>query len=302
MKPREPGVSNDATERKAMMRLFNRPRIRTSELPGVRDLFREAAATCSEAVRQGVALDITVELEAIEQETTGKLSERQHGVINVSNFFREFPMLALVRLDSVLLYRALDAMYGGDPSARREAPSRPLSPLENTLAISLARAFFAGVLPALGVSSEGTSRVIDEINPQLMGGSRAEYVVVTLRIVEFGDSVVLALPETAFDRLRDQLATQDTQETLVFDPVWTQDLKRNVSSTNITLRAAIEGPRLPLSAIAQLRPGSLIELDLEAMKHVVLTSQDQPVFAGRLGQSRGMFTVFLERPAKTTEE
>lgn len=91
-------------------------------------------------------------------------------------------------------------------------------------------------------------------------------------------------------------------EAPVFDADWTKMLKRNVGTASVLLQAKMDGLCLPLHIIRGLQPGSMIEFSGEVMKSVRLTCGDEPTFVGRLGQSRGLFTVLLERPVTSPIE
>lgn len=283
-------------------RLFARSRPRISDLPAVNQMFRDCGGHCETAIRQTATLDVKVELYAIEQEAAECLSARRDDVVTLVIFVPEWGAHTVVQLDVAMIFNALVTMYGGDPGERSIIPIRALTPLEQALAVSLARALTVQLLRLLAVPGEAQPRIIEEVDPQILGGAKLEYIKAEFRIAETGDRIVLAVPASAFDRLGAQILANDTPEAPVIDPSWAMEFQSNVNATSITLLAKLACQCLPLSAIAQLQPGTLLEFSGEAIKTIYLTSCNQRVFVGRLGQSRGMFTVLIERPAKASGE
>lgn len=301
-KPRAAGrqdSSSDPTPSRPppVLRLFERSRPRTIDLPGMRDLFADFARACAGIIRQVGELDVNAELEVLEQ-TAGPQLPQGPATLDVASFMPECNAFAIVRFDSILLFRALDAMYGGDPRSRSMAPERPLTPLERAVLLTLTRDLLARLMPDLGLLHAGAAQMAQDIDPQRLKGAEAETVLARLRLVEFGDRITVALPASALDRLGQRLMHEQTADARVVDPGWAQDVARAVGSIKLPVVATIECPMMPLGAIAELRPGGLIEFSGETMRSITLTSGDSPVFTGRLGQSRGMFTILLERPAR----
>lgn len=247
-------------------------------------------------------MNVRMELEAIEQVAAESLVVRGVNVVTLAIFVPEWGSHAVVQLDVKLVFNALVTMYGGDPGERNLVPDRTLTPLEQALAVSLARALMAQVLTLLAVSGEAQPRIVEAVDPQILGGVKAEYIGAKFQVAETGDRMALAVPASAFDRLGAQISANNKMGTPVVDPSWAREFRRNVNATSIALVAKMSCQSLPLSAIARLQPGALLEFSGEAIKNILLTSSDQLVFVGRLGQSRGMFTVLLERPARATGE
>lgn len=280
--------------------IFGRGRSDTCELPAVKQLFRDCEGRCATALHQTATLNVGVKLEAIEPKAVERLLVRRPDVATLAVFVPEWGAHAFIRLDVALVFSALVTMYGGDPGERSVIADRALTPLEQALAVSLARALAGEMLMLLAATSKPQPRLVEEIDPQMLGGEKAEYIDAKFRIAETGHCIIMAVPESAFDRLGSQIETNVKTEAAIVDPDWDRELRRNVNSTSIALVAKMSCPSLPLSAVARLQPGALLEFSGDAMKSILLTGSDQLVFVGRLGQSHGMFTVMLERPAIAT--
>jgi flagellar motor switch protein FliM len=262
----------------------------------------EFAEGSADVLYTTAALESRVELENLSQTPPEALAVAE-GVVGVLIGGTRWSAQVAVVVDRSLLLMGLDAMYGGDTSNfRPSAPARGLTSLERSLAASFARAIISRLGTALGLpesSVECKDRVIEEIDQLSLGGVQSEYVVAVLRLVGLGARVLVAVPVSDVDRAAERRASSDRAEPKLIDSGWTEDFKRNIAATRIILTATMDGPRMPLSSIARLAPGSLIEFSGDAMRNVHLTTGGLPVFVGRLGQSRGLFTLLLERPAET---
>jgi flagellar motor switch protein FliM len=280
-----------------MLRLLERSRPRIVDLPAVRKHFEDFAERCSVALREMSSLEATVELELLEQGPFASALSQDTGAVSVTGFIPEWNDRALIRLDPLLFFRVLDAMYGGDVGRRIAVPDRPLTGLERSLASSVATSIMGQLQATLGelsVFSFRSERYAQDLDHDTMGKGKDGYVIVRLRVVEFDDCITLALPAVGLELVRDKLLVGEKEKAPDLDPGWTQEFKRNVASTKIVLVAAADGPSIVLSDVARLQPGSLLEFDGESLRNVRLESEDKPVFIGRLGQSRGWFTICLE--------
>jgi len=283
-----------------IVRLLQRSRPMPTELPSIRQRIESYARSCSAMLREVASLETTVTVEEFKQQEARAVLHHLPGTLLVSSFVPFWNARIGIRLDRSLLIRALDALYGGDPKKLgSRPPARALTSLERSLAISLARGFVSELLSALGEAERSTAteeRLVEPGEQENLGVAKMEYVAASLKLVDYGELLTVAFPIVAIERLAEQLEANDTEEERVVDLDWTEQFRRNVELSTVELVAKIDGPRLLLSDVAALKPGSLIEFDREFIRNVTLVAGEQPVFKGRLGQSRGNFTVLLSRP------
>ncbi|MGE0768243.1 MAG: FliM/FliN family flagellar motor switch protein [Hyphomicrobiaceae bacterium] len=289
-----------ARSKSAMVRLLQRSRPKATELPGMQPMIDGYARACAETLLRVASLETTVAVDSFEQEDARSALHRLPGTILVLSFVPHWNARIVVRLDRSLLIRALDALYGGDPKKMgARPPARALTPLERSLAISIVRGLSCDLLSALGEAERAGSteeRLVESNDSEVLSGLKSEYVAATLRLVDVGEQLIVAFPMAALERLAEHLSATEAHQEHVVDLDWTQQFRRNVERTSIELVAKIDGPRLHLSDIAALKVGSLIEFDKELIGNVSLVASEQAIFRGRLGQSKGNFTVLLDRP------
>jgi len=290
----------------AIVRLLQRSRPKAIELPGIQQMIEGYARSCAEMLHRVASLETTVTVEQFEQKEAKAALHRLPGTILVLSFVPYWNARIGVRLDRSLLLRALDALYGGDPKKLGgRPPARALTPLERSLAISIAKGLVAALLSALGEAERSGSteeRLVEPNEQETLSSAKLEYAAATLKLIDFDELLTVAFPMSAIERLAEQLGTDEAQEERVVDLDWTQQFRRNVERTTVELVAKIDGPRLHLGDVAALKPGSLIEFDRELIQNVTLAAGEQPVFKGRLGQSRGNFTVLLDRPLAASRQ
>jgi flagellar motor switch protein FliM len=284
----------------AIVRLLQRSRPEAIELPGIQQMIEGYAKSCAEMLLRVASLETTVTVTQFEQKEAKDALHRLPGAILVLSFVPHWNARIGIRLDRSLLLRALDALYGGDPKKLGgRPPARALTSLERSLAISIAKGLVKELLSSLGEIDRSDSteeRIIEQNEQANFSNAKLEYAAASLKLVDFDELLTVAFPISAIERLAEQLGTNDAQEERVVDLDWTQQFRRNVERTTVELVAKIDGPRLHLGDVAALKPGSLIEFDRELIQNVTLVAGEQPVFKGRLGQSRGNFTVLLDRP------
>lgn len=283
-----------------IVRLLQRSHPNAIDRPAVRSRMETYARACSEMLQKQASLETAVTLEELKQGEVKALLRQLPGTLLVSSFVPFWQARTGVRFDRSLIIRALDALYGGDPKKlTSRTPARALTSLERSLATRIGRGFVSELMSALGEGERADSteeRLIEPGEQLVLANPKLEYVAASLKLVDYDEQLTIAFPVSAIERLAEQLEASETQEEGVIDLDWTDQFRQNVEQSTVELTAKIEGPRLHLSDVADLKPGSLIEFDREFMRSVTLTAGDQPVFKGRLGQSRGHFTVMLSRP------
>jgi len=269
------------------------------ELPALRALLDASAQDCPAALREAFGLEVEVVLERTVQQGAYEVLGPCSGMIGATYFIAEWNARAVVTFDAMLLFRALDAMYGGDGRQLGEAPMRELSGLERSVVDQLARAvigqFQARLAPyvAFGCNLERVERAFDA---EPFGKDKSELVLVQLLLAAFDERIVVALPVRGLELMRDQMSAPVEETPVDLDPNWSRNLARSIGQTEVDLLAVAAGPPMLLGDVAALRPGSLVEFDAEQLERVRIESDGEPIFEGQLGQQKGFFSICLEAP------
>lgn len=280
-----------------ILRMFEKTSPRLIEVGAIRQLFDKFAVQVGPALAEIGPVQFNSRLDQLEQQLIDPLLLDVPNTLSVTFDLPEWSTASIVRLDRLLLFRILDAMYGGDPRQTPTAPTRPLTPLERSLAVQLAQAAMKTLQATLAELCAFTCR-----NPQFVASlSEAEvvtagdYVQVAVGIVETAERIVVFMPAVGLELLREKTAsrTAGKSETGI-DPEWAAGFKRGVMATTVSLTATVDGPPMTINDVAALRIGSIVELDADALRRVRLESDEKPLFKGSLGQGRGSFTVLLD--------
>lgn len=269
------------------------------ELPMLRAIFGESASGTTAALREAFGLELPVTFEQAIQYPASEALAPCAGMVGVIYLVPEWGARVVVAFDRLLLFRALDTMYGGDGRSIGPAPTRALTALELSVVQQIAKAilrqFQVRLAPFVTIDCifERTDQVFD---PAVFEKDRSELVAAQLRLGESEEWLVVAVPARGLELARDRIAAPAEEAPVEIDPNWSRCLEQNVGRTDVELVAIAAGPPMLLGEIARLQPGSVIEFDAESLEYVKIESDGEPIFEGRLGQSKGFFSVCIETP------
>lgn len=280
-----------------ILRMFEKTAPPLITVPAVHALFDKFAEHVAGGLNELAPLELTTRLEQLDQGPTADFLQAAPDIHTVAGSIMEWGAIAYVRIDSMLLFRLLDAMYGGDPGQRTAPPQRPLTTFESELAIQLGKVVIvrlAEILSELCTFTFSSVRLVDaaaEAAVVEVGDS----VIIAVSVVETGERITVVVPARGLELVREKtVAKEEGKAEPGFDPEWAAGFKKSVLASTVPLAAIVEGPAMTLSDVARLRIGSVIELDSDALKRVRIESDDKPLYFGQLGQGRGVFTVLLD--------
>lgn len=291
-------ASGDA-RRAAVERLFEHSRPQFARMDALNARMSAAAVQCGQLLQELTSLEMTGELIDIKQAKLGEGLTQFRGAVRVNFLVHSWRSVIVVCFSPGLLFRMLDAMFGGDGVARAPTAPRDLKHIESRIAMRAA----TSVVDALRESLADVAPIaatFDHVtwseDPASLVDSEDEAVIVGIRIAELGEQILATLPVRMLEDARGKLQTKEHDEEPEMDPTWRRTFERNVLTSEVELVAVAPGPAMRIGDVAGLRPGSLVELDSNALHSVRITCSDESLFEGRLGQSKGYFTICLETP------
>ena len=145
-------------------------------------------------------------------------------------------------------------------------------------------------------------RIEQDFDPTIFEKDRSELVAAQMRLGETEEWLVVAIPARGLELAREQIAAPPEEPPLELDPNWSRSLEQSVARTEVELVAIAAGPPMLLGEVAGLEPGSLIEFDAELLEIVQIESDGEAIFEGRLGQSKGNFSICIEAPLKAATD
>lgn len=292
-------LEEDRLKRLEITEIFQSTAAPIIELSALRALIEASALDCPPALRETFGLQAGVVLERTVQQSAYEALGPCSGMIGAVYYIAEWNARAVVAFDAMLLFRALDAMYGGDGRQLGEVPARELSGLEESVADQLARAvmaqFQARLAPYVAFTCR-LERIERSLDAEPFGADKSELVMAQLLLESFDERIVVALPARGLELVRDQISVHQEEAPVEIDPNWGRSLTESVGRTEVELIAVAVGPPMLLGDVAALQPGSLVEFDAEQLEHVRIESEGEAIFEGQLGQQKGFFSICIETP------
>lgn len=294
----ETALDEDRLKRLEITEIFQSSSAPIVDLPAMRALVEASVADSAAVLRENFRLNAGVVLERVVQQSCYEALGPCSGMIGAVYFIAEWNARAVVAFDALLLFRALDAMYGGDGRQLGEAPVRELSGLEQSIADQLARAvigrFEARLAPYVAFTCR-LERIERAFDAEPFGVDRSELVLAQVLLDAFDERMVVALPARGLELVRDQIAVPE-EVPVELDPGWSRRLSESVGRTEVDLLAVAVGPPMLLGDVAALEPGSIVEFDAAQLEHVRIESDGEAIFEGQLGQQKGFFSICIEAP------
>jgi flagellar motor switch protein FliM len=297
----------DALKRLELTHIFHNTAAPLVEMPALLEIFAASAEGTTAALKDVFGLDADLAFQQAVQQPIGEALAPCAGRIAAVYAIAEWGARAVVAFDRLILFRALDAMYGGSCKLAGPAPARNLTGLEQSVAGQLAKTvineFHSRLVPFVGFEC-----VLESVEPEFdlapFEKDRYELVSVQMRLGELDEWVIVTLPARGLELARHLMAAPSEETPVELDPNWSRYLELNVGRTEVDLVAVAAGPPMLLGEIACLQPGSLVEFDADRLEYVQIESDGEAIFEGKLGQTKGFLSICIETPlsANAAEE
>lgn len=292
------GKKPESNERAAIRRLFHSSRPKLTELTALRERMTAAAEGCGEALSPIASMKLTSALIDIQQMHVDQVLKDVKGSISARYLVHAWRSQIIVAFGSTILFQILESMFGGTGSALPQVSVRDLTKIEADVASKISEGILQ-VFLAKTFDVASISAIFDTVNwsnvEQVRDDGQGDMIVVSMRIAELADQLVVALPAAVIEDAHSKLQAKDESEVATSsDPVWTRAFEKRVLDTRVRIVAMVPGPPMNLRQVAAFEVGQLIELDAQALQQVEIALSGEPIFEGRLGQSRGRFTICLQ--------
>ncbi len=202
---------------------------------------------------------------------------------------KPLPGFAFVSVEPGLLLTLLDGFFGGSGRATVDAQAAIAPAAQRFLALML-RSFAADLTAAWApVTPLELELVKQETNPRLVQlGAPLEALLVVKFTVEFGarsGHIDWLLPEVLLAPVREALAADGGQTTLLGQVAWAPALTAALQDAELDTRAVLAQAQISLRELVRLSPGDIIPI--EPPQQVTLFAGNVPLYRGRFGVSQG---------------
>jgi flagellar motor switch protein FliM len=207
--------------------------------------------------------------------------------------------LALITIDSGLIYGIVDILLGGRSSPAVRVEGRPYTTIETTLVSRMVEVILkdseTAFQPIYPVKFE-LERL--ETNPRFATIARPANaaIVVRLRIdmEDRGGRVEVLLPYSTIEPIRHLLLQGFMGEKFGRDPIWEGHLANEIWNTEVPLDVVLDEFEVPLNKIMNLEVGQTLPMTCGAEDLVQLRSSGINLSKGYVGQSNGKMALKLK--------
>ena len=292
-------VDADEPKRLELTHIFHNTLAPIVEMPALLEIFAASAEGSAAAFKDVFGIDASLTFQQAVQQPIGEALAPCAGRIAAGYAIAEWGARAVVAFDRVILFRALDTMYGGTGQLAGPAPARDLTGLERSVAGRLAKVVITELQSRLA-PFVAFDCVLESVEPEFDGSlfekDRYELISIQMRLGELDEWVIVALPARGVELARHLMGAPSEEAPVELDPNWSRYLEQNVGRTEIDLIAVAAGPPMLLGEVARLKPGSLVEFDADRLEYVQIESDGEAIFEGQLGQSKGFLSICIETP------
>jgi flagellar motor switch protein FliM len=203
---------------------------------------------------------------------------------------RPLPGRALLALDPLLIYLAVDSFFGGPARKPTTIAPRSLTAGEQRVVELVRERAFAELRKAWSsVKAIDIATAASESDPQFLemgAGSDTIYVArFEVKIAESSGALHVALPAQLIEPVREQLDAGTAGGPATSHEQWSAALARQLGDAPIELSSTLVRVSLTLRELLSLKPGDIIPTELSETVNVV--SGDAPLFRARFGAARG---------------
>lgn len=219
--------------------------------------------------------------------------------------FRMEPLrgLALVILESQLVYNLIDTFFGGEGSGKARVEGREFTKIEEVATKKVVVACLKNIETAWSpIETVKTSLVRSEMNPQFAAiVLPTDLVIVTrfeIELEQIAGNLIVCLPYSMIEPLRTKLASGFQAEIEQTDLAWKKMLESVILESIIELRIELGATEITGERLWLMQEGDIIQLDHDATDMLIGYVGDLPKIKGYAGVRRGFQAFRVEEKLK----
>jgi len=204
----------------------------------------------------------------------------------------EWDNLALITIDSGLIYGIVDILLGGRSSPAVRVEGRPYTTIETNLVSRMIEVILkdseTAFQPLSPVKFE-LERL--ETNPRFATIARPANAAILVRLridmEDRGGRVEIMIPYSTIEPIRHLLLQGFMGEKFGRDPIWEGHLANELWNTQVPIDVVLDEFEVPLQQIMNLQVGQTLPMTVSAEDLVVLKSSGINLSKGYVGQANG---------------
>ena len=269
---------------------FTAQRINRMQLPLLEVVSKGFAERAGASLSALLGRDATMQFHSLESAKSADLQASLPVPASLAVVrLKPLPGFAFVSVEPSLLLTLLDGFFGGSGRATTD-PQAAIAPAAQRFLALMLRSVAADLTAAWApVTPLELELVKQETNPRLVQlGAPNEALLVVKFTVEFGarsGRIDWLLPEVLLAPVREALAADGGQTTLLSQEAWAPALTAGLQDAEIDTRAVLAQAQISLRELVRLSPGDIIPI--EPPQQATLFAGNVPLYRGRFGVSQG---------------
>jgi flagellar motor switch protein FliM len=280
--------------------LIDAPKLAFDKAPVMQSVFDRFASNCADVMRHFCSAPCSFSLDGLSSGTTGDLLETYGTGLGAVFHSPEWDARILIGCDRRFALSMVEAMFGADGSEAPLEGDRPLTALE----CRVASALLIKSSTALQDQLEPVCRVTFDLERtdiisdcSTIGASDAPALMAQLiiQLMGGGGRLFVVIPNSALAPFRKRFERERPPEAVLIDPAWSRQLQLELGRAEVDLMAVLAGLNMSLDALSRLQPGQVLPLNATTGTPIGLEVENKTLFTAKLGQSKGFFTVCIDR-------
>jgi flagellar motor switch protein FliM len=282
--------------------------ISIDRMPMLNVIFDRMAATCTDSLQPMAGTPCFFSVSGISNGRVGDIIKEYEANAVAAVFYAEqWDARILIMLDGDFVFTMVEAMFGSDGAEPPIDVERSFSNIELRLVQVLFERFAKALQSAFAAISEVTFRLerVETAMASLAIGRSGNMSIcanIMLQALFRGGQMLLIIPHSALNPLRQKLAHVVVSDGRAADPNWREQMESEVHRTEVTLSAVLEQRTLPLGDVAKFHVGQVLELDATPRTLARLESNNQILFWCQIGQLDGYYAMQVADPVDQKRE
>lgn len=296
---------DDDAPMSGLQALVNSSLVSYERLPMLEVVFDRLVRKLSTSLRNLTSDNVEVTLENIRSVRFGDYLNSIPLPAMISVFkAEEWNDFGVLTVDSALIYSVVDVLLGGRRAmSTMRVEGRPYTTIERSLVTKMVENILAEMTAAFQPLSEVTFKSERlETNPRfatiVRPSNAAALIELRIEMEERGGKIEIAFPYGTLEPIRELLLQMFLGEKFGQDNIWESHLAKEVSTTQVRVKAVLDNVVMPLSEVLNWKPGSQLLLNAGPDSLVDMQAGGVPIFAGRMGRKNQQVAIQIEGRAK----